>query len=233
MKKNIIIAGSIFLLTSLSLGMEFEETITPFSCYPPQITIAEYSLELVCGGSIEGWGHMTGSLGVWYQQTANKRRVTDSHGNTIQNLTLLCLTPNPVVDDNRLRADYYLPAPNAQIETSPPTLSLYHEASEEMLAAASLLPRESFPSLAQRILLWQNQNYVMEVKSFFEPVSTERGINRHSLEESISEDSAFKMSFGDYLACVVIGGFILILEWIFDSISMNSAADSVAILIPG
>jgi len=165
MKKHSLLACYFTILTSLSLGMDLKEKEKPFSLYPPsEITLDDYANILIMGDSIDGWTDMSGNFGSWYQLSANNNRVMDSKGKTKTDITFLCLTPNPIVDNRRLRADYYFPAPKASFGSGPATLSLYHDTTLEELEAAVLLPQETASHLTQRILQWQNENYVMTVK---------------------------------------------------------------------
>lgn len=164
MKRYSILIGCFAILTSLSLGMDLIDAETSFPHPPSVITLDDYASTLACEDSIEGWGAVTGNFGSWYQLTANKNRMVDNKGNILTNLSFLCLTPNPIVDGNRLRADYYFPAPSSSFDNGPATLSLYHAATKEQLIAASHLAQASATELTQRVLQWQNDNYKIAAK---------------------------------------------------------------------
>lgn len=168
--------GCFAILASLSWGMDLNDRGTPLPTPPSVVTFEDYAYKLALNDSIDGWGDATGNFGQWYRLTANKNRLADNKGNILKDLSFLCLTPNPIVDGNRLKADYYFPAPNASFDSGPATLSLYHEATGEQLAAASQLTQSSATELTQRILQWQNENYRMAVKSKIIPAD-DVGVN--------------------------------------------------------
>jgi|GEM_PF-2579119 len=144
-----------------SIGMD--EGGKPEVPHPPLVTYGQYVNNLLIGESIEGWGDPSGNLGSWLQKTANKRRVSTKDDKPNLALPLFLLTPAPLVEGKRLRADYMLPAPNSDLGNGYASLSIFLDVSEEVLTAAINLSQESRLDLASRLLQWQNQHYITDV----------------------------------------------------------------------